>query len=93
MATPKAKLTKALKAAAKPAAKMAAKPAAKVTLKAAVKPKPAPSPTSLSQLKNTMGTMMNVKPGKKGTKEDKNIYRGSYGGKEWVWKNGKATLK
>ena len=95
MATPKpkAKLTKALKAAAKPAAKMAAKPAAKVTLKAAVKPKPAPSPTSLSQLKNTMGTMMNVKPGKEGTKEDKNIYRGSYGGKEWVWKNGKATLK
>jgi hypothetical protein len=73
--------------------KATAKPTSKATLKATVKPKPAPSPTSLSQLKNTMGTMMNVKPGKEGTKEDKNIYRGSYGGKEWVWKNGKATLK
>jgi len=40
---PKAKLTTAPKA--------TAKPAAKVTLKAAVKPTPAPSPTSISQLK------------------------------------------
>jgi hypothetical protein len=93
MATPKpkAKLTKTLKAAAKPAAKMAAKPVAKVTLKAAVKPKPAPSPTSLSQLKNTFGTMMNYPEGKQGTKEDPNTYSGTYGGKKWMWKNGKAT--
>lgn len=54
-------------------------------------PAPAPSPTALSQLKNTMGTMMSVKPGKEGTKEDKNVYRGSYGGKDWVWQNGKAS--
>ena len=55
-------------------------------------PAPAPSPTALSQLKNTMSTMMN-RPDSvtAGSKEDPNIYRGSYGGKNWVWQNGKAS--
>ena len=80
---PKAKLTKALKATAKPAAKATPKSVAK----------PAPTPTSLSQLKNTFGTMMNYPEGEQGTKKDRNTYSGTYGGKNWMWKNGKATLK
>lgn len=59
--------------------------------KPASSPKPAPSPTALSQLKNAIGTQMNVSPDKVGTKADKNVYRGSYGGQDWVWQNGKAT--
>jgi hypothetical protein len=64
----------------------------------AMKPKPAPSPTSLKQLKNVMGTMMAIPKdpvtGKSltGTAKDKNTYRGMYKGQEWVWKNGKAKL-
>jgi len=59
--------------------------------KPATSPGPAPSPTALSQLKNTMGTMMNVSPSKAGTKEDPNTYNGTYGGKNWTWSQGKAT--
>jgi hypothetical protein len=64
----------------------------------AMKPKPVPTPTSLKQLKNVMGTMMAVPKdpvtGKSltGTAKDKNTYRGMYKGQEWVWKNGKAKL-
>ena len=54
-------------------------------------PAPAPSPTAFSQLKNDRGTMMNYPEGKQGTKEDLNTYSGTYGGKDWMWKNGKAT--
>ena len=55
-------------------------------------PSPAPSPTALSQLKNTMSTMMNRPESvTAGSKQDPNIYRGSFGGKDWTWQNGKAT--
>jgi hypothetical protein len=55
-------------------------------------PAPAPSPTALSQLKNTMSTMMNRPESvTAGSKMDPNIYRGTYGGKDWVWQNGKAS--
>ena len=54
-------------------------------------PGPAPSPTALSQLKNTIGTKMNYPTGKQGTKQDHNTYSGTYGGKNWIWKDGKAT--
>ena len=61
------------------------------------KPKPNPTPTSLKQLKNVMGTMMTVPKDTvtgqslQGTSKDKNTYRGTYKGQEWVWKNGKAS--
>jgi len=87
--TPKAKPATASKATAKPTTKATAKPTVKATPKSVVKP--APTPTSLSQLKNTFGTMMNYPEGKQGTKEDRNTYSGTYGGKNWMWKNGKAT--
>jgi len=87
--TTKAKPATASKATAKPTPKATAKPTVKATPKSVVKP--APTPTSLSQLKNTFGTMMNYPEGKQGTKEDRNTYSGTYGGKNWMWKNGKAT--
>lgn len=52
---------------------------------------PAPTPTSLNQLKNTIGTLMNVKAEDEGTKNDPNYYKGEYGGKTWSWNQGKAT--
>jgi hypothetical protein len=62
------------------------------------KPKPNPTPTSLKQLKNVIGTQMIVPKDKEtgksleGTERDRNTYRGTYGGKKWIWKNGIASL-
>ena len=80
----------------KQAPKMIAKPKAAVAPKLAAKPKPAPSPTSVSQLKNVRGTLMSIPKDEQGnslkyTAKDKNIYTGTYKGKEYTWKNGKFT--
>jgi len=66
-------------------------PAVRVSKSAQPAAKPAPTPTSLSQLKNTTSTMMNVDPSKVGTKGDLNVYHGTYGGKDWTWNKGKAS--
>ena len=80
----------------KQAPKMIAKPKAAVAPKSAAKPKPAPSPTAVSQLKNVRATMMSIPKDEQGnslkyTAKDKNIYTGTYKGKEYTWKNGKFT--
>jgi hypothetical protein len=82
----------AVKSAKKVAAKMT--PASKTTSMAAAKPKPAPSPTAVSQLKNVRGTLMSIPKDEQGnslryTAKDKNVYTGTYKGKEYTWKNGK----
>ena len=64
---------------------------------AAPKPKPNPTPTSLKQLKNVIGTMIAIPKDPvtgeslEGTAKDKNVYRGTYQGQEWMWKNGRAS--
>ena len=57
-------------------------------------PKPAPSPTSVSQLKNVRATMMNIPTDEQGnsleyTAKDLNIYSGTYKGKQYTWQKGK----
>ena len=79
-----------------PKAKSTVKLKATSTIKAAAKPKPAPSPTAVSQLKNVRGTLMSIPKDEQGnslkyTAKDKNIYTGTYKGKEYTWKNGKFT--
>ena len=66
---PKAKLTKALKA--------TAKSAVKATAKSAVKPKPAPSPTAVSQLK----PYLRVKNPETGMMSD--VRKGIFNGKSY----------
>jgi hypothetical protein len=58
------------------------------------KPKasPAPKPTSLKQLKNVRGTMMAMgETVTAGSKEDPNIYSGTFKGKDYNFSKGKAT--
>jgi len=55
-------------------------------------PAPAPAPTALSQLKNTRGTMMAIPESvTAGSKGDPNTYQGTYKGKDYTFKSGKAT--
>ena len=58
------------------------------------KPKPAPSPTSVSQLKDVRATLMNIPKDEQGkslqyTDRDNNIYSGTYKGKQYTWQKGK----
>lgn len=53
--------------------------------------KPNPTPTSVSQLKDTVSTMMNKGSAATGSKQDPNTYSGTYGGSNWSFSKGKAT--
>ena len=53
---------------------------------------PGPEPTSLKQLKDVRGTMMNMgETVTAGSKEDPNTYNGTYKGKDYSFSKGKAT--
>jgi hypothetical protein len=61
---------------------------------ASAKPKPAPSPTAVSQLKDVRATLMNIPDDEQGnslqyTDKDLNIYSGTYKGKRYTWQKGK----